>query len=86
MLIELQRMGVQILLSTHDYVTLKEFDLQTDQTDKLIFHSLYRNKESGEIELSPTREYLHIDPNTIDDTFGDIVDREIKRSMGKLGK
>ena len=83
-MIELQRLGVQILLSTHDYVILKEFDLQTDQTDKLMFHALYRNRKSGEIELSCTSKYLDITPNAIDETFGDIIDREIEKSMGKF--
>ena len=83
-LLELQRLGVQILLTTHDYVVLKEFDLQAKNTDKLVFHSLYRN--TGEIEIASTDNYLNIAPNVIDDTFGDIVDREIKKSMANLGK
>ncbi|MCK5716252.1 MAG: AAA family ATPase [Thiomargarita sp.] len=83
-LLELQRMGVQIFISTHDYVILKEFDLQLKNTDKVLFHSLYRNK--GEIEIASTENYLNISPNVIDDTFGSIVDREINKSMGQLGK
>jgi len=85
-LIDLQKMGVQILLTTHDYVILKEFDLQTTKDDALLFHSLFRNGELGEIELSSTCEYLKISPNAIDDTFGSIVDREIDKSMEALGK
>jgi AAA15 family ATPase/GTPase len=83
-LLELQRMGVQIFLTTHDYVVLKEFDLQAKNTDKLLFHSLYRN--TGEIEVASTESYLNISPNVIDDSFGSIVDREINKSMGNLGK
>ncbi|OQY18773.1 MAG: AAA family ATPase [Desulfobacteraceae bacterium 4572_35.1] len=85
-LLELQRMGVQIFLSTHDYVILKEFDLQSQKNDEVAFHSLFRNQESDEIEISSTPNYLDISHNTIDDTFGDIVDREIEKSMGGLGK
>ncbi len=85
-LVELQRMGVQIFLTTHDYVILKEFDLQTKPKDKILYHSLYRNQESGDIEVASTDNYLNISPNAIDDTFGGIVDREIEKSMGKLGK
>lgn len=85
-LIRLQRLGVQILLTTHDYVILKEFDLQKSQDDKLSFHSLYRNPSSGEIEITSTSDYLKIAPNVIDDTFGGIVDREIEKSMGRFGK
>lgn len=80
-LLELQRQGVQILLTTHDYVILKEFDLQSDKDHKIMFHSLYRDSESGQIKSSSTENYLDISPNAIDDTFGSIVDREIARSM-----
>ncbi len=85
-LLELQRMGVQIFLSTHDYVILKEFDLQSVKGDKILFHSLYRSKENQEIEVASTENYLQISPNAIDDTFGSIIDREIEKSMGSLGK
>jgi len=80
-LLELQRMGVQVFLTTHDYVILKEFDLQIQNDDKIQFHSLYRNKETGEIEATSTDKFLSISPNAIDDTFGDLVEREIRRSM-----
>ncbi|MBF0232701.1 MAG: AAA family ATPase [Desulfamplus sp.] len=85
-ILELQRMGVQIFIATHDYVLLKEFDLQALDTDNIKFHSLYRNEKTNEIEVKDTRHYLHIDPNSIDDTFADLVDREIERSMGGLGR
>ena len=81
-LLELQRIGVQIFLTTHDYVILKEFDLQSQESDKISYHSLYRNQESGEIERSTTPNYLDISPNVIDDTFGNLVTREIQKSMG----
>ncbi|MFA5906114.1 MAG: AAA family ATPase, partial [Desulfobacula sp.] len=85
-LLELQRLGVQIFLTTHDYVILKEFDLQSKKEDNIKYHSLFRNKETNEIEISSTDSYLNISPNAIDDTFGSFVDREIERSMGGLGK
>jgi len=85
-LLELQRVGVQIFLSTHDYIILKEFDLQATKDDNILFHSLFRNQETDEIEVASTASYLEISPNAIDDTFGSIVDREIEKSMGGLGK
>jgi len=85
-LFELQRMGVQIFLATHDYVVLKELDLQSVEKDSIQFHSLYRDEKSGEIQVSSTDNYLNLSPNAIDDTFGSFVDREIQRSMGGLGK
>ena len=79
-LLEMQRFGVQIFLATHDYVLLKEFDLQMQEGDKIKFHSLFRN-EGGKIEVSSAGSYLEIHPNTINDTFGNIVTREIQKSM-----
>jgi predicted ATP-dependent endonuclease of OLD family len=79
-LLELQRLGVQIFLTTHDYVVLKEFDLQAKHTDNILFHSLYRN--TGEIEVASADSYLNMAPNVIDESFGSIVDREIEKSMG----
>jgi AAA15 family ATPase/GTPase len=84
-LLEMQRMGIQIFIASHDYVLLKEFDLQLEKRDAILFHSLFKNKE-GDIEYTSTPDYLEINPNTIDDTFGDFVDREIEKSMGRLGK
>jgi ABC-type ATPase involved in cell division len=82
-LLELQRMGVQIFIATHDYVILKEFDLQQKEGDKIFFHSLFRNDETGEINISTTPDYTQISPNAIDDTFGSILDREIQKSFRK---
>ncbi len=84
-LLELHRMGVQIFLATHDYVLLKEFDLQMRETDQVEFHALYRDKETAEIAIQSTSDYLEIHPNAIDDAFAGLIDREIERSMGGLG-
>ena len=83
-LLELQRAGVQIFFATHDYVVLKELDLQMTDDDKVAFHSLYRDEETGEIACRTTGEYLDIRPNAIDEAFDDIYDRQIKRSLGGL--
>ena len=83
-LLELQRAGVQIFLATHDYVILKELDLQQESGDEIVFHSLHRRVETGEIACSSTDAFLEIDPNAISDTFDDLYDREVKRSMGDV--
>ena len=78
-LLELQRIGVQVLLATHDYVILKEFDLQARETDLVAYHSFYR--EAEQIVCHSTEQYLEIAPNAIADTFDDLYDREIERSV-----
>jgi len=81
-LLGLQRNGVQIFLATHDYVILKELDLQRKSEDEVVFHSLHKKKENGEIACSSTDSFLEIDPNAIADTFDDLYDREVERSLG----
>ncbi len=80
-LLELQRAGVQVFFATHDYVMLKELDLQMTEEDQVAFHSLYRD-ETGEIACHTTNHYLGIHPNAISDAFTDLYDREIERSFG----
>ena len=84
LLIELQRYGVQIFLATHDYVILKELDLQLMPNDQIAFHSLFRAQSSAEIECHSTGRYLDINPNAISDTFSDLYDRDIERSLTAL--
>ncbi len=82
-LLELQRAGVQIFLATHDYVILKELDLRLKDTDQVAYHVLYRD-ETEEIACNTTGHYLGIRPNAIMDTFTDLYDREIDRSLGGM--
>ena len=83
-LLELQRIGVQIFIATHDYVILKELDLQKKEGDKLAFHSLYR--DDGEITCHTSGIYLDIHPNAIAEAFTDLYDREVERSFLGCGK
>ena len=82
-LLELQRAGVQVFFATHDYVMLKELDLQMTEEDQVAFHSLYRD-ETGEIACHTTARYLDIHPNAIGEAFDDLYDRQIERSLGGL--
>jgi ABC-type branched-subunit amino acid transport system ATPase component len=78
-LLALQRNGVQIFIATHDYVILKELDLKSNAQDKIAFHSLWT--ENGEICCKTASSYLDIDRNAIAETFADLYDREVKRSL-----
>jgi energy-coupling factor transporter ATP-binding protein EcfA2 len=79
-LLELQRMGVQILLATHDYVLLKEFDLRMKEEDQVRFHALYRD-EAGKVAHQSTEEFLEVHPNAISDTFLELYDRDVVRDL-----
>lgn len=84
-LVELARNKQQLILATHDYVMLKWFDLLTNNNDKITFHALYKD-ENGEIMVNSTADYQQIHPNAIDDTFASLIDHDVTRSMGDLGK
>ena len=80
-ILELQRMGVQVFLTTHNYVLLKEFDLQKQANDEVSYFSLFRDDSQAVVaKVSPN--YLAIDPNLITETFNGLYDRELQRSLG----
>lgn len=79
-LLELQRLGVQIFIATHDYVLIKEFDLQATPRDQVRFHALHRG-DDGVIRHAPSETLQGIDHNAIADTFASLYDREVERSL-----
>ena len=85
-LLELQRSGVQIFFATHDYGILKELELRMREGDEVEFHSLYHDRENGEIACNTARRYLDIHPNVIEEAFEEIYDRQIERSLGDFGR
>jgi len=85
-LLELQRIGVQIFLATHDYAILKELDLRKRDSDQIVFHSFYRDKNTQEIACRPANNYADIDPNTIAEAFADLYDREVKRNIEGIAR
>lgn len=84
-LVELQRLGVQVFVTTHNYNLLKEFDLQLKPEDKVLFHSLFRD-EQRDVRVASFKRYEDLQPNAIDDTLGQLADREIRQQMGELGQ
>jgi ABC-type ATPase involved in cell division len=82
-ILELQRMGVQVFLTTHNYVLLKEFDLRKQKDDQIRYLSLFRD-ESEAVTAKASDSYLGVDPNAIAATFSDLYDRELKRSLGGI--
>lgn len=82
-ILELQRMGVQVFLTTHNYVLLKEFDLRRQKGDQLRYLSLFRD-EAEAVVAKASDSYLGVDPNAIAATFSDLYDRELKRSLGGI--
>ena len=82
-LLELQRMGVQVFIATHDYVTLKELDLRRKQTDNLVFHSFYRPQRNEGVVVESKSHYQDLEENAITDTFLNLYNTTLKKSLGE---
>lgn len=79
MLLELQRNGVQIFISTHDYLLAKYFDVKAKNCDKMQFHSLYNTEDGVKVESS--LKFKDLEKNTIRDTFIELYKDEVERAM-----
>lgn len=81
-LLELSRNGQQIILATHDYVLLKWFDLlvKKGQGDHIKYHAL--SSANGQVVVQSADDYRQLNSNAIANTFNDLYDEEIKRSLG----
>jgi predicted ATPase len=81
-LLELARRGIQIFLSTHDYIILKELDLQKQAGDSLRMFAMERNKKDGAVIVHPADTYIELSPNLIAAQFERIYDLEVERALG----
>ncbi len=83
---KLQTLGVQVFLTTHNYVLLKQFDLQADEKAPIQYISLFResthSKQNGPVVKSISNTYSGIDPNVISGTLDRLYDEEVQRSFG----
>jgi ABC-type ATPase involved in cell division len=83
---KLQELGVQVFLTTHNYVLLKQFDLQATKKSAIQYISLFRDpvsgKPTGPVVAKVSDTYSGIDPNDISGTLDRLYDEEVKRSFG----
>ncbi len=83
-LLTLARNGQQIILATHDYVLLKWVDLLMDKGkgDQIVFHSLYREDPSSNIQCESQSDYSIVGRSAISNTFAELYDEDVKRALG----
>ncbi len=87
-LYELARQGQQVIIATHDFVTLKWFELLGDKEkgDQVFFHSFSQESDSKRINVATTDNFIDVSSTDIDEAFGSIIDYEVGKTMGSLGK
>ena len=85
-LIEMSKSGQQIILVTHNFMLMNWFEILTEHEEKNIvtYHSLYRNSDTNEINISTSNQYNDIVSNTMEDAFASFVDYDITATMERL--
>ncbi len=77
-LLELSRNGVQIFITTHDYIFSKYFGVKAEDSE-VMFHSLYKENDNIHCESEP--KFNLLEHNSIRDTFIQLYEDEIERAM-----
>lgn len=85
-LLELSRLEQQVVLSTHNYVLLKEIELERRESDTIMYHGLSRDPETKEVAVSSESNYLQLSPNAIADAYSSLYDRDLDKSLGGIGR
>ena len=80
-LLQLQRMGVQIFIATHDYAILKELDIRMTKGDKARFYALYRSDSDDEITCEVAEEPFNLENSAISEAFTSLYDRAIEHAL-----
>jgi hypothetical protein len=81
-LFELSRQGVQIFLSTHNYIFAKYFDVVKSDSDKLLFHALYFDKKSDGVKCETKNYFEYLKHNDIADAFNHLLERVYHIQIG----
>ena len=61
----LQRKGVQIFISTHDYMTASYFEEKKLGEDQIVFHSLYRAEDTDGVQYEKADRFANLKNNAI---------------------
>ena len=80
-LLTLARHGVQIFLSTHSYVVLKELDLQGTAADAVRYFAF--GKSDDGTRVSSSMDFTTLSPNPILDQYDSLFSRDVQKSLGE---
>ena len=74
LLLELQRKGVQVFVSTHDYMIASYFEVRKTKNDSIAFHSLSHASKSGELIYEKKEKFADLKNNSIVSAFDKLLD------------
>lgn len=78
-ILELSRQGVQIFLSTHDYIFAKYLEVKMNEDDNVLFHALYKDGDGVEVETR--NEFSTLENNSIIQESVYLYKEELKKVM-----
>ena len=84
-LLQLQRMGVQVLIATHEYAILKELELLMQADDIVRFYTLYHESD-GELTCETANLPFELDHSPIAEAYTSLYDRAVRHSLGRSGR
>lgn len=82
MLLELQENGVQIFISTHDYILAKYFEIKTKNKNNTMFYSLYKTRDNG-VKCESSNTFRELKNNTIMVAFEKLLDEVYEKGLGE---
>ncbi|MCL2054371.1 MAG: AAA family ATPase [Oscillospiraceae bacterium] len=80
-LLKLSRIGVQIFVATHNYTFAKHIDIKRENTDNVLFLSLYKD-EAGIIKNTTANSYSELENNPIEEASENLFNAVIEKAMG----
>lgn len=81
-LLELSRHGVQIFLSTHNYIFAKYFDVAKKDNDRVLFHSLYFEEKTEGVKCETQPYFENLKHNDISAAFNHLLERVYQIQIG----
>jgi len=81
-LLELQRGGVQIFIATHSEILATYFAINREKGDKVAFYSLYKDKETQQINYDKSDRFDLLTPNNLTAEPVKLYEKELERKFG----
>lgn len=79
-LLELSRHGVQVFVSTHNYIFAKYFDVRRKATDHIAYHSLYVHNNG--VACESKEHFAELQHNAIMQVFNQLLDEVYNLQVG----
>lgn len=73
MLLELQQRGVQIFISTHDYMLASYFEVRKEEQDQILFHSFTRDSKKDFVKYERSEKFAALKENPIISAFDKLL-------------